>query len=58
MSRRKGKIDELDAGHYRIDGWALLSDVSEALSVPLPSTTAHTIGGLIMRQLRHLAKSG
>jgi len=58
LPRRKGRIDALDAERYRIDGRALISDVAEALGVSITNTTAHTIGGLVMNQLRHLPRSG
>jgi CBS domain containing-hemolysin-like protein len=58
LPRIKGKIDALGGDHYRVDGRALLSDVAEALGVPLANTTVHTIGGLLMRQLRHLPRPG
>jgi magnesium and cobalt transporter len=58
LPRIKGKIDALGGDRYRVDERALLSDVAEALGVPLANTTVHTIGGLLMRQLRHLPRPG
>lgn len=58
LPRRKGRIDALDGERYRIDGRALISDVAETLGVSITNTTAHTIGGLPMNQLRHLPRPG
>ena len=58
LPRRRGRIKKLEGEHYRIDGRALLSDVTDTLGVPLENTTVHTIGGLVTRQLRHLPRPG
>ncbi len=54
LPRHKGKIEQLDGEHYRIDGRALLADVADVLNIAFTNTTVHTIGGLLMNQLRHL----
>ena len=56
--RRKGRITELGANRYRIDGRALLTDVNQNLGVSLPLSNVNTIGGLIMNELRHLPGPG
>ena len=56
--RLKGRIEELGGNRYRIDGRALLADVSEVLGLSLSDTKVHTMGGLVMRQLRHLPRPG
>jgi CBS domain containing-hemolysin-like protein len=58
LPRKKGKIERLEAEHYRIDGRALLADVAEALGTTLAYPEVHTIGGLVVRQLRHLPTPG
>jgi len=58
LPRRKGRIEELGDGRYRVDGRALLSDVSEMLGIPLTNISVHTMGGLVSNQLRHLPKPG
>jgi len=58
VPRRRGRIHKLEGERYRIDGRALLLDVADTLHVPLANTTVHTIGGLLMHQLRHLPRPG
>jgi CBS domain containing-hemolysin-like protein len=58
LPRRKGRIEELGDDRYRIDGRALLSDVSETLGITLANINVHTMGGLISNRLRHLPKAG
>jgi CBS domain containing-hemolysin-like protein len=58
IPRKKSSIVKLSEECYRIDGRLLLSDLTDALGVPLESTRAHTIGGLMMDRLRHLPRPG
>jgi CBS domain containing-hemolysin-like protein len=58
LPRHRGQIEELGAEHYRMDGRALISDVAEVLGVVLPYANVHTIGGLVLRELRHLPQPG
>ena len=58
LPRRKGRIEKLERERYRIDGRVLLSGVADALGAPFTNSTVHTIGGLMMRQLRHLPQPG
>jgi len=58
LPRRKHSIIDLGENCYRVDGRVLLSDLSERLGVSFASTTAHTVGGLMMNQLRHLPQPG
>ena len=58
LPRQKHRIDELGAERYRIDGSALISDVAEALGVSFAHPNVHTIGGLVMNELRHLPQPG
>ena len=56
--RQKGKIVELGKERYQIDGRTLISDVAEALGISLAYTNVHTIGGLVMNELRHIPRQG
>ena len=58
VPRLKGRIKELGGDRYRIDGRALLSEVAEALGVSFADAKVHTMGGLVVRQLRHLPRPG
>jgi putative hemolysin len=58
LPRHRGQVEELGAEHYRMDGRALISDVAEVLGVSLPYANVHTIGGLVLRELRHLPQPG
>ncbi len=57
LPRQKRSIDEIGAERYRIDGRALLSEVADTLNISFTNTTVHTIGGLLMNQLRHLPQA-
>lgn len=43
---------------YEVDGRVALSTINDLLAIRLPVTEAHTIGGFITAQLRHLPKVG
>ena len=58
VPRHKGRIDRLDAGRYRIEGRVLITDVADATGILLADTSMHTIGGMLMNELRHLPKPG
>jgi len=58
IPRRKGRIEQLGMDRYRIDGRTLVSDVIDATGIMLTDTTMHTIGGMLMRILRHLPEPG
>lgn len=58
LPRKHGKIDELEDERYRIEGRVLLSDLNERLGTPFDYTSVHTIGGLMMKQLKHIPKPG
>lgn len=57
-SHYQAVIEDLGNGRYRIDGRVLLSVLIEALGITLPHSHSHTIGGLMMAQLRHLPRPG
>lgn len=56
--RQKGRIFEIGKERYQIDGRTLISDVAEMLGISLAYTNVHTIGGLVMNELRHLPRQG
>jgi CBS domain containing-hemolysin-like protein len=56
--RGRGRIETLGQENYRIEGRTLISDVAETLGIPLANTDVHTIGGLLMKQLRHIPRPG
>lgn len=58
LPRHKGKIEMLGADRYRIDGRALLLEISDVLGVSLFYPNVHTIGGVLMNHLRHLPHEG
>ena len=58
IPRRKGKIEKLGKERYRIDGRVLVSDVANATGILLTDTMMHTVGGMLIDELRHLPKPG
>ena len=58
IPRHKGKIEKLGSESYKIDGKVLVSDVADATGIFLSDTRMHTIGGMLMNELRHLPKPG
>jgi CBS domain containing-hemolysin-like protein len=43
---------------FRVDGRLSISALNDLLSLDLPSTEYHTVGGMVMSRLLHLAASG
>ena len=58
VPRRKGKIEKLGKDRYRIEGRVLISDVANATGITLTDTSMHTMGGVLMNELRHLPQPG
>lgn len=56
--RNRASIEKLGEGCYRLDGRVLLSELFEFLGISVSHPYSHTIGGLMMHQLRHLPKPG
>lgn len=54
----KAVIERQDRGRYRIEGRVLLSEVFEELGISVQHPHSHTLGGLMMMQLRHLPRPG
>jgi CBS domain containing-hemolysin-like protein len=58
IPRQKGRIERLSRQRYRIDGRVLVSDVANATGILLTDTMKHTVGGMLIDELRHLPKPG
>ncbi len=58
LPRRKGRIEELGEDCYRFSGRVLLLEAAEALGISLPYPDVNTLGGLLMKRLRHLPQPG
>lgn len=58
VPRRKGKIEKLGKDRYRVEGRVLISDVANATGITLTDTSMHTMGGVLMSELRHLPLPG
>ncbi|HBC57004.1 MAG TPA: hypothetical protein DCZ03_07560 [Gammaproteobacteria bacterium] len=58
VHRTKHGIRALDNGVYELDGRVSISQVNDLLALQLPSKEAHTIGGFVTAELRHLPTVG
>jgi CBS domain containing-hemolysin-like protein len=58
VPRHRATIERLEGDRYRIEGRVLLSDLFEELGISAAHPHSHTIGGLMMSQLRHLPRPG
>jgi len=58
VSHYRAKIEKLENERYRLDGRVLLTELFELLGISASHPHSHTIGGLMMNQLRHLPKPG
>ena len=58
INRHRYRLEKLDDGSYRMDGRVPVTEASVTLEVPLPALQAHTIGGMVIAQLRHIPKPG
>ena len=58
LPRHKYSIEKLEDGTYLMDGRVPVTDANAALDVSLSSTEAHTVGGMVISNLRHLPKAG
>lgn len=56
--RRRAHYRRLDDGGYEVDSRLPVGDVNELLETDLPTTEAHTIGGLVEARLRHIPVVG
>jgi CBS domain containing-hemolysin-like protein len=58
VPRHKYSIETLPDKIYRMDGRVPISEASEILGVELPTTQAHTVGGMVTAKLRHIPAAG
>lgn len=58
VHRTKHGVKELESGAYELDGRTSISQVNDLLALTLPSKEAHTIGGFVTAELRHLPAAG
>ena len=56
--RQRRRYEELSEGVYLMDGRLSIHEVNDALGLDLPATEFHTIGGMLVARLHHLAKNG
>ena len=54
----KGIIEKIDKDRYRVNGRALIAEVSDEIGIPIEHDHMHTVGGLLMEQLHHLPGVG
>lgn len=52
------KCEEIADGVYMIDGRLPIHEVNDVLGLNLPATEFHTIGGMLVARLHHLATKG
>ena len=55
---RTRKYEVLEDGVYLMDGRLPISEMNDVLGLFLPGKEFHTVGGMMMSKLRHLAKEG
>lgn len=58
IPRHKYVVEQLDDHSLLLDGHMPINEVEEALNLQLPSNISHTIGGMIINQLRHIPVTG
>ena len=56
--KRQYVIEPESESSYLISGRAPISEINDILHIKLPDSEAHTIGGLIIARLRHIAETG
>ncbi len=58
LPRQAPRWEEVGEDSYLVDGRLPISQLNDLLSLDLPSTEFHTVGGMVMSRLRHLARPG
>ena len=58
LPRHKYNIEELDENVFLMDGRVPITEANEVLGVMLPSVEAHTVGGMVISNLRHIPIAG
>ncbi|MDH3235433.1 MAG: hypothetical protein OEQ29_18075, partial [Alphaproteobacteria bacterium] len=58
LPKRKRVYEKLAENEYLMDARLSISQANEVLSINLPTTEFHTVGGLFLARLRHIPKVG
>ena len=58
LPKRKRVYEKLAEHEYLMDARLSISEANEVLSINLPTTEFHTVGGLFLARLRHIPKVG
>lgn len=58
LPKRRRIFEMLDEETYIMDSRLPIAEVNDILGIQLPTTEAHTIGGLVLARLRHIPKVG
>ena len=58
LPRHKYSIEKLEGDAYLMDGRVPITEASTVLGVELPPVDAHTIGGMVIKHLRHIPAEG
>ena len=58
LPRQIRKCEKIADGKYLMDGRLSIHEVNDVLELDLPTTEFHTIGGMIVARLHHLAHQG
>jgi CBS domain containing-hemolysin-like protein len=56
--KQKRRFEEVSDGVYRLDGRLPIQEANALIGADLPATEFHTIGGMLVARLHHLAKPG
>jgi magnesium and cobalt exporter, CNNM family len=57
VHRSRRGIEEIEEGVYLVDGRLAISEINEMLALHLPTKEAHTVGGFLSAELRHMPKA-
>lgn len=58
LPKRRRIFEMLDEETFLMDSRIPISEANDVLDTQLPTTEAHTIGGLVLSRLRHIPKTG
>ncbi|MCV6638366.1 hemolysin family protein [Candidatus Albibeggiatoa sp. nov. NOAA] len=58
LPKRRRIFEMLDEETFLMDSRLPISEANDVLDTHLPTTEAHTIGGLVLSRLRHIPKAG
>ncbi|WP_419581572.1 transporter associated domain-containing protein [Stieleria magnilauensis] len=57
-SRQARRCQKLSEDSYLMDGRLTIHEANDVLGLNLPATEFHTVGGMLVARLHHLAKPG